>query len=253
MSRPLNLIVLGTAGSGKSTLSAAFGEWVERNADRRVAYVNLDPGCDYVPFKPDFDIRDHFTIAQIMRDENLGPNGAMVRASELLEQKAKEFAREVNKIEADVRMVDTPGQMEVFLFHGGPEITKLMGGVTISLFLTDVGIAAKAAGLVFTRLLGLSVSLRLGVPAVSVLNKMDLAEGKLADVDRMLADVELLKEQVIRESSGVMIDLTLALSKALPELLPAARLVKVSAKSGEGMAELYDIVHEIFCACGDLT
>jgi Ni2+-binding GTPase involved in maturation of urease and hydrogenase len=128
-----------------------------------------------------------------------------------------------------------------------------MGGVTISLFLVDAEVAAKATGLVFTRLLGLSVGLRLGVPAISVLNKVDLVQGKLADIDRMLADMELLKERVTKESSGVMIDLTLGLSKVLPELLPAARLVKVSAKTGKGMQELYDITHEIFCACGDLT
>jgi hypothetical protein len=143
--------------------------------------------------------------------------------------------------------------MEVFLFHGGPEIAKLMEGVTISLFLIDAEVTAKATGLVFTRLLELSIGLRLGVPAIGVLNKIDLAKGKLTDIDRMLADVELLKERVAKESSGVMIDLTLGLSKVLPELLPAARLVKVSAKTGKGMQELYDITHEIFCACGDLT
>ena len=251
--RPLNLIVLGTAGAGKSALTAAFGKWIERNTDRRVAYINLDPGCDFVPFGPDFDIRNYFTIAQIMRDENLGPNGAMVRASELLERRAKEFSKRIDEIEADIRLIDTPGQMEVFLFHGGPEMARLMGGVTISLFLTDAEVAAKATGLVFTRLLGLSIGLRLGVPAVSVLNKIDLAKGRLADIDRMLADVEFAKDSVVKESSGAMIDLTLGLSKVLPELLPAARLVKVSAKTGEGMRELYDIVHEVFCACGDLT
>jgi len=251
--RPLNLIVLGTAGAGKSALTAAFGEWIEKNTDRKVAYINLDPGCDFIPFEPDFDIRDYFTIAQIMRDESLGPNGAMVRASELLEQKAKEFSKQIDKIEADIRLIDTPGQMEVFLFHGGPEMAKLMGGVTISLFLVDAEVTAKATGLVFTRLLGLSIGLRLGVPAISVLNKVDLVQGKLADIDRMLADMELLKERVTKESSGVMIDLTLELLKILPELLPAARLVKVSAKTGKGIQELYDITHEIFCACGDLT
>lgn len=250
---PLNLIILGTAGSGKSALTATFGEWVERNTDRRVAYINLDPGSDYVPFEPDFDIRDHFTIAKIMRDKNLGPNGAMIRASELLSENATEFAKTINKIGADVRLVDTPGQMEVFLFHGGPEITKLMRGVTISLFMTDAEIAEKASGLVLTRLLGLSTSLRLGVPAVSVLNKIDLVGNKLAGIDRLLSDSEILKDKIVKEGSGVMIDLTLSLSKILPELLPAARLVKVSAKTGQGMGDLYDIVHEIFCACGDLT
>jgi GTPase SAR1 family protein len=250
---PLNLIILGTAGSGKSALTATFGKWIKQNTDRSVAYINLDPGSDYVPFEPDFDIREYFTIARIMRDENLGPNGAMVRSSELLSDKAATFAKAINKINADVRLVDTPGQMEVFLFHGGPEITKLMRGVTISLFLNDAKIAEKASGLVLTRLLGLSTSLRLGVPAVSVLNKIDLVGDKLADIDRLLSDSEFLKDRVVKEGSGVMIDLTLSLSKTLPELLPAARLVNVSAKTGEGMAELYDIVHEIFCACGDLT
>jgi len=250
---PLNLIILGTAGSGKSALTAAFGKWIKQNTDRSVAYINLDPGSDYVPFEPDFDIREHFTIARIMSDENLGPNGAMVRASELLNAKAAEFAKAINKINADVRLVDTPGQMEVFLFHGGPEITKFMRGVTISLFLNDAKIAEKASGLVLTRLLGLSTSLRLGVPAVSVLNKIDLVGDKLADIDRLLSDSEFLKDRVVKEGSGVMIDLTLSLSKTLPELLPAARLVNVSAKTGEGMAKLYDILHEIFCACGDLT
>ncbi len=253
MPRPLNLIVLGTAGAGKSALTATFGKWIEQNTDQKVAYINLDPGCDFVPFEPDFDIRDYFTIAQIMRDESLGPNGAMVRASEMLEQRAGEFSKQINEIEADIRLIDTPGQMEVFLFHGGPEIAKLMEGVTISLFLTDAEVAAKATGLVFTRLLGLSIGLRLGVPAISVLNKIDLAQGKLAEIDRMLADAELLKERVVKESSGVMIDLTLGLSRVLPDLLPAARVVKASAKTGEGMRELYDIVHEVFCACGDLT
>jgi GTPase SAR1 family protein len=250
---PLNIIILGTAGSGKSALTATFGKWIKQNTDRSVAYINLDPGSDYVPFEPDFDIREHFTIAQIMRNQNLGPNGAMVRASELLSDKAAEFAKAINKIEADVRLVDTPGQMEVFLFHGGPEITKLVRGVTISLFMTDAKITEKASGLVLTRLLGLSTSLRLGVPAVSVLNKIDLVGDKLADINRLLSDSEILKERVVNEGSGVMIDLTLSLSKTLPELLPAARLVKVSAKTGEGMTDLYDIVHEIFCACGDLT
>lgn len=250
---PLNLIILGTAGSGKSALTATFGKWIKQNTDRSVAYINLDPGSDYVPFEPDFDIRDYFTIARIMRDENLGPNGAMIRASELLSAKAAEFAKAINKIEAEVLLVDTPGQMEVFLFHGGPEITKLMRGVTISLFMIDAKIAEKASGLVLTRLLGLSTSLRLGVPAVSVLNKIDLVGNKLADIDRLLSDSEILKDRVVKEGSGVMIDLTLSLSKTLPELLPAARLLRVSAKTGEGMADLYDIVHEIFCACGDLT
>jgi translation initiation factor IF-2 len=35
--------------------------------------------------------------------------------------------------------------------------------------------------------------------------------------------------------------------------LRAERLVAVSAVTGEGIEELYKLVHEVFCTCGDLT
>jgi len=253
MPRPLNLIVLGTAGAGKSTLVGTFGKWIGRNTDEKVAYVNLDPGCDFVPFKPDFDVRDYFTISKIMHDEKLGPNGAMVRASELLEKKSKLLSNRINGIKSDIRLIDTPGQMEVFLFHGGPEITKLVKGTTVSLFLTDAELAAKPSGFVLARLLGLATGLRLGVPAIGVLNKVDLVKGKMKTIDRMLADAGFLENGIPKESSGLSADLALEISEVLSKLLPAARLVKTSAGTGDGMRELYDIVHEVFCTCGDLT
>lgn len=250
--RRLNLIILGTAGAGKTALTERFGRWLEENTDQRVAYVNLDPGCDSVPFRPSFDIRDYFTIERIMQEEGLGPNGAMVRASELLEQRANEFSREINKTDADIRIIDTPGQMEVFLFHGGREITALLDGTTLSIFLVDAQVAAQAAGLVFTQLLGLTIGLRLGTPTISVLNKVDLFHD-ITVIDKIAGDYEILERRILEETTGVTADLVLRLSKMLPELLPASRLVKVSAKTGYGMQELYDILHEVFCTCGDLT
>jgi len=251
--RGLNLIVLGTAGAGKTALTKSFGSWISENTDQRVAYVNLDPGCDAIPFPADFDIREHFTVSRIMREENLGPNGAMVRAAELLELNVAEFSKRINEIQADVRLIDTPGQMEVFLFHGGSRMMELLKGTSIALFLLDAKVATRAAGLVFSRLLELSIALRLGSPTICVLNKIDLVREKLPDIDRMATSPEALRDRLTREESGVNADLMLSLSEVLPRLLPAARLVKTSATAGEGMRELYDIVHEVFCACGDLT
>jgi len=37
------------------------------------------------------------------------------------------------------------------------------------------------------------------------------------------------------------------------ELSKAMRLVKVSAKTGEGMPELYNLINDALCECGDLT
>ncbi|MEM2878631.1 MAG: ATP/GTP-binding protein [Candidatus Hadarchaeales archaeon] len=249
----LNLIMIGTAGAGKTTLAGALGKWIKENTDIRVAHINLDPGCDFTPFEPDFDIRDYFTTDGIMREENLGPNGAVVRASEMLEMRVEEFSRLISGLGADVRIVDTPGQMEVFLFHGGPRIVELLEGSKITLFVIDAEIAERAAGLVFSQMLGLSAGLRLGAPTLTVLNKIDLLGDRLPSIESMMADWELLRERLVEEGSGVAVDLMLRLSEALPHLLPAARMVKTSARTGEGIRELYDIVHEVSCACGDLT
>lgn len=235
MPYPLNLAVLGTAGSGKTTLTRAFGRWMERRG-MRVAFVNLDPGCRRLPFRPSFDVRRHFTLSGLMRKYGLGPNGAMVKASSLLEGRAAAFAREIGRVGAEVRLLDTPGQLEVFLFHGGRRLLSLLDGTSLSLFLFDASLLGDPAGFTLARLLSLSVQLRLGVPTLCVVNKVDL-----------------LDSERLEEPPGVEGELAARLSSLLREFLPPSRMVGVSAKRGEGMERLYDLVHEAFCACGDLT
>jgi len=243
---PLNLAVLGTAGSGKTTLTRSFGRWMEKELGRRVAFVNLDPGAERLPFRPSFDLRRHFTVRGLMRRYGLGPNGAMVRASQLLKRGAGRFAGEIRRVEAEVRLLDTPGQLEVFLFHGGGKLLSLLDGTSLSLFLLEARTLLDPAGLTLARLLSLSVQLRLGVPTLCVVNKVD-------QLDKGME--ERLREDLPRLEGlpGVEAELAERLFSLLREFLPPARLVGVSAKRGEGMERLYDLVQEVFCACGDLT
>jgi molybdopterin-guanine dinucleotide biosynthesis protein len=46
---------VGTAGSGKTTLTGAFGRHLEENG-YSVAYVNLDTGVKTLPYSPDMDL-----------------------------------------------------------------------------------------------------------------------------------------------------------------------------------------------------
>jgi hypothetical protein len=141
----------------------------------------MDPGCEFTPFEPNFDIRRYFTVSQIMMSEYLGPNGAILKASELIGKNAAVISIPINKLPGTIRLIDTPGQMEVFLFHGGEEIVRLLNGSSIALFLIDAGAGARSNGLLFTQLLGLAVSLRLGIQAVSIMNKIDLVEEMLPE------------------------------------------------------------------------
>ena len=76
---------LGTAGSGKTTLTANFAKWLLKNGFA-VSIVNLDPGAEVLPYKPDFDVRTIVNLWEIMRKEKLGSNGALLKSIGFLEK-----------------------------------------------------------------------------------------------------------------------------------------------------------------------
>ena len=249
----MNTVFIGTAGSGKSSLTATFGKWLEKETKSEVAYVNLDPGCHSTPYEPDFDVRELFTVNGLMREEGLGPSGAMVRAADLMEERASEVVGGIAEIGGDVKLVDTPGQTEIFLFRpAGPRIVGALKerDRTVAAYVIDPILASTATGLTVALSLSIVAQLRLGVPTVPVMNKSDLLES--GEVVRLLTDRERLKSKV-EEEGGVLADLASEYLGAMRKVSKTIRLVKVSAKMGSGMGDLYDAVRETVCACGDLT
>ena len=109
------IFFIGTAGSGKSLLTASLSDWL-KVGKQNVATVNLDPGVSTLPYVPDIDIRNKIDIYQIMDDYQLGPNGALVLASDLIAEEAQLIGAEIENLQSDVVLVDTPGQMELFAF-----------------------------------------------------------------------------------------------------------------------------------------
>jgi Conserved hypothetical ATP binding protein. len=37
------------------------------------AIVNLDPGAEFLPYEPDFDIREILSLSEVMSEYSLGP------------------------------------------------------------------------------------------------------------------------------------------------------------------------------------
>ena len=52
---------------------------------RKCSAVNLDPANDQTSYPCALDVRDLVTLDEIMKDEELGPNGAVLYALEELE------------------------------------------------------------------------------------------------------------------------------------------------------------------------
>ena len=71
-------------------------------------------------------------------------------------------------------------------------------------------------------------------------------------MDKLLTDPSMLRESLSREE-GLVADLATEFMSLVEDLLKSMRIVKVSAKTGEGMSALYDLIHEALCECGDLS
>ena len=41
---------------------------------------NLDPAADYLPYDPDFDIRELVTVDEVQQVNRTGPNGSLIFA-----------------------------------------------------------------------------------------------------------------------------------------------------------------------------
>jgi len=247
----MDIVFLGPAGSGKTSLVKSFSEWIRNNQDKSASCINLDPGVEYLPYKADFDIRKFFTIESIMKEEKLGPNGALVRAIEKMIEMKNRIKPEIEKIKADFRLIDLPGQLEPFLFHSGEKIIdyfekKRMLGV----FLIPAEML-NPKGIAIAELLSLIVRLKLEVPTINVLSKIDLSEN-IKDAEEFLKYPKKLRKILKEIEGGMDKDLAILASKLIEKIAREQRIVKTSAKTGEGMSDLYDICYEIFCTCGDL-
>ena len=88
-SQPFNMpfaqLVIGPPGSGKSTYCDGMNQFMSA-IGRKCSVVNLDPANDHTSYPCALDVRNLVTLEEIMKDDELGPNGAVLYALEELEQ-----------------------------------------------------------------------------------------------------------------------------------------------------------------------
>ncbi|HYA22468.1 MAG TPA: ATP/GTP-binding protein, partial [Thermoproteota archaeon] len=80
---PPALFLVGTAGSGKTTLAFSLAEWLGRKGIE-AEVLNLDPGVEYLPYDPIVDVREYVDVRELMRTKGLGPNSSLVLATDML-------------------------------------------------------------------------------------------------------------------------------------------------------------------------
>lgn len=234
----MNVLVIGTAGSGKSTFVSSFSKWLSSNG-MEAAAVNLDPACDTLPYRAAFDVRNLFTVGGLMRKHGLGPNGATLKAMELL-AKMEKFP----KPDGDFVLYDAPGQLEGFVFSGsGRSVAKKLSG--IALFLVDCA-RSSVPDILGQVLLYLSVGLQLGTRSLLAFNKSDLlTSGDRKNISAILSGDTLQIEGTISE----------VYEKIVPDVprLIQQRPLFASGKKAEGFDVLLETMRESSCSCGELA
>jgi GTPase SAR1 family protein len=234
------VFIVGMAGSGKSTLTAAYIEWL-RDSDHDVLSVNLDPGVTALPYNPDIDARQYVDIEKLMLDYRLGPNGALIMASDLLADHLEEILGEIHEADPGLLLVDTPGQIELFAFReGGRFLAKeLTDEDSAVIYLMDAPFARSPLNFISNIFLAAAIYSRIGHPQVYALSKSDLLPEQ--DIDQIIAWATEPETFELSLSSLDEVNISMVtrdLSRAVFATGLLSEPIPVSAKERVGLVEL---------------
>lgn len=233
------IFVTGTAGSGKSLLTSRLLQWY-RDRGAYPAALNLDPGVAGLPYEPDVDVRDYIDIGTLMDNFGLGPNGALVMASDMVATKIDDIQREVDELNADYLIVDTPGQIELFAFRvSGPYfVSNLSADSKATIFAFDATLVSSPINFVSIALLSSAVRLRLKTAQVNVLTKRDLVIDNLKSIMDWAASAQALEAALNEEKDAEYSLLSKDLSRSMTKAGFAPGLVAVSSTTMSGIMNL---------------
>ena len=241
----LNLIILGMAGSGKTTFVQKLEEEIA-NIDKDSYIINLDPAVMDTLYEPNLDIRDTIKYKEIMLSNNLGPNGAILTSLNLF---STNIDKVINLLETkndiDYIVMDTPGQLEVFSWSAsGKLITDSFSMIfpSILIYIVDVPRCNNPNTFSSNMLYALSIMYKMKLPMLLVFNKIDIV--KENNVTKWMEDYETL-QSALNKKDDYISSFSSSLSLLLAEFYKTIKYVSVSSKTGDGFKELLDKCEEI--------
>ncbi len=235
------IVVVGMAGSGKSYLVSTFQDWLKLK-ELNVITVNFDPGAVNLPYNPTVDCRVFVDTQRLMEEYQLGPNGALVMAADLIADHMEEIRHNIEEEAADIVLADTPGQLELFAFReSGPYISKTISdeGKAV-LYLFDGVFSKYPTNYVSNMFMAAAVYNRLLQPQVYAITKTDLVSEE--ELDQMTAwseDFEALESSLEAQLGETASLINRDLARAISQAGLISEPTPVSAKTFTGFVELY--------------
>jgi GTPase SAR1 family protein len=229
--------IIGTAGSGKSLLTAALSEWLKMSK-QDVAVVNLDPGALKLPYSPDVDVRNYVDVGNLMEKYSLGPNGALILAADLIADQIENLTEDIEAANADLVLVDTPGQMELFAFRAsGPYIVnELTREPKALVYMFDAVFSINPFNYVSNMFLSAAVYNRFFQPQIHLLSKCDLLpEQEIETITEWATSAQALEDSIEQKLKGTKRLFSTNMMQAISQLGLKSLLIPVSAKTNQGL------------------
>ena len=180
-------------GSGKTTFMQRINSHL--HSKKNAPYVlNLDPAVYSVPFESNIDIRDSINYKEVMKQYNLGPNGGILTSLNLfatkvdqiialLEKRASPNPNNPSAKPIEHILVDTPGQIEVFVWSASGAIlleTMASSFPTVIAYVIDTPRTSSTSTFMSNMLYACSILYKTKLPMILVFNKTDVQDAEFA-------------------------------------------------------------------------
>jgi GPN-loop GTPase len=245
------------------------------HSQRKTPYVlNLDPAVHSVPFESNIDIRDSINYKEVMKQYNLGPNGGILTSLNLFATKVDQIIGLLEKRTAPADptnpsgqpikhiLVDTPGQIEVFVWSASGSIlleTLASSFPTVIAYVIDTPRTSSTSTFMSNMLYACSILYKTKLPMILVFNKTDVQDAEFAK--EWMTDFDAFQSALRQEEeagafgaeggsggfgagSGYMGSLLNSMSLMLEEFYRHLSVVAVSSMTGDGIDQFFGAVEE---------
>jgi len=242
--KPIICLVIGMAGSGKTTLMRQVIDHMTRNKLRPYV-LNLDPAVLETNYEMNIDIRDTVKYKQVMQQYNLGPNGAIMTSLNLFATRIDQVITFVEQKQdvLDYVFVDTPGQIEVFTWSAsGQFITEAFSASfpTCVLYVVDTVRCSSPITFMSNMSYACSIMYKTQLPFLLVFNKIDVASAAFAV--EWMQDSDTFAE-ALQADASYSASLARSMSLMLEEFYRTLQAAQVSAVTGKGLPELFGAIN----------
>jgi GPN-loop GTPase len=178
-----NKIVVGPAGSGKST----YCNTIQQHAAvwrKTIKVCNLDPAAENFKYTWDIDVRDLVSLEDVMEELEFGPNGGLIYWMEYLLENMDWLHNELTEFAEDAYILfDCPGQIELYshmkVMTKITEKIKSWGYNLWAVFWVDATTSlSQANNFISNSLVSLSTMAQIELPHLNILTKWDMVEDK---------------------------------------------------------------------------